>query len=205
MIYFFLRVVLFCIVFFGFLFLLKKNMKLQHSKINILFCMFIASLTVILSIVYPIENYFCKIPTADKAFQYCSQGKIICQLDGKDSCVVAYKDFNSEISLKFLRKKESGYGVQSGLTHNVVYNGSWNRYSFYIYRCMQTNDYYIYVFGYTDDSENFYVTDQYGTEYLKVGVNRPTDNIVDYIAYIPNLQEDDYTIKINETEVRLLG
>ena len=70
---------------------------------------------------------------------------------------------------------------------------------------MQTNDYYIYVFGFTDDSENFYVTDQYGTEYLKVGVNRPTDNIVDYIAYIPNLQEDDYTIKINETEVRLLG
>lgn len=202
--YFLLRTMLFCIVFICLFFTLKKVLKLQRSNISILFCIFTAGITVILSMVYPIENYFCKFSTADKAFQYCSQGDIICQLDGGDSCAVVYRDSNSDISLKFLAKKGDGYGVQGGLMQNVIYRGSWNKLSFYIYHCRQTNDYYVYVFGIADDRENFRITDAYETTYLKVGVNRPMDNVVDYIAYISNLNENDYTIIINDTEIRLL-
>lgn len=79
----------------------------------------------------------------------------------------------------------------------------WNGYSFRIYQ-YGNEDYYVLISGFSDN-ETFIITDKYGSIFSNLYDNSSTDNYIRYGAFVPNLDESNYSVVINETEIQVLG
>ena len=195
------RILIFCILLLVLILLFRFYPK-QFSKYRRVFCIIFVFILLTVSVIFPIEKSILKFSSVDNLCQYRYHSSIDYMIEGKNSCMLLYSANKSTTSITFCAKKD-GYQIGNYFLQNTIYNGMWNGYSFRIYQ-YGNEDYYVLISGFSDN-ETFIITDKYGSIFSNLYDNSSTDNYIRYGAFVPNLDESNYSVVINETEIQVLG
>lgn len=194
MIFYLSRALLFVFCLFLPLYLGKKH---KISSVNRVGCFIFASVVMLTSMMFPIENVLIKFKSVESAYKYSCMGNLTEFIEGKESCMVF-----SDTELKLLPKNGDTYGIETLFSNRNILNKMSNRLSFNVYRYKKTNDYYITAFGSPEDIEKFSISDSCGSNFKKLTAINGTSNTVYYGAYICNY-DSDYVVTVNGTEIPL--
>lgn len=182
----------------------KKNMLNQKNKI-----IYIISVIVILQIAQlPIENLIFKYDSLDKAFFFLGKGEFLGSEEGENSSLlISNKD--STNSYIYLRK-ENNYLSAPFIQPKKIFNllDEENRTSVDMFKEENTNNYYIIIFTTNILMNNLgenYVTDNNNSTFHRLLYSSESRNDYFYLysAYVKNIDEDNYYVKINDNEYKI--
>lgn len=150
--------------------------------------------------VLPIENLFITFSSSEKLFNYYSKGKYEDGVDGKDSCMIVYSS-NTSGGIMFVPKTETGYKIPSFNTHSTINISNINGGVVSTYKANDTNDYYIYIVGYTDNEIDRISLDN-GKE-LSVYKDNSGEKLYFFTyAYVENYNSGSY-IMVNNQKINI--
>lgn len=185
--------------------LITKSKKVRNKKRGVLLT--VISCVVIMTVLMctPIENLFFTFKTPEDAFNYSHNGSIVDVIDGKESCIVLYKENDESNNKAVFIKSHNGYKLcTSFLQMNIILDNKYldeNNYlvtSIYMYKIKNTSDYYLFCDDYSPVTY-MSIKDNKGSDFTvraKAGLGNKA------YAYI-NEYDSEYMIYLNGREIKL--
>lgn len=109
---------------------------------------------VIFDLHFPLENNFVHFKTAQQAFSYYNNGKILNEIDGKNSTLIIYKSDN-EIGTSIIPKKGTNWQINPLFSFDTVCLKSINsenaKCNIVVFQAKNTKDFYVNVILWFED------------------------------------------------------
>lgn len=194
-----IRCIVFAILFFICIAILKKCNKLK--KKTLIIAVIVTIVMVQISAFIPIENQFIHFKSADSAYKYSYLYKIKCVINGKNSDLVVGHIRNNEENLQIIPKDEKGWQVGLGKDMKMGIAVSDNC-SLTITAYKPTNEYYIFVRNL--NKEELKITDNHNSVFKQTH-NYKADNInyYEYAAYVGEI-DNEYKLTVNDKTYKLI-
>ncbi len=174
-----------------------RKLSIKNKRVLYIVSVCFSIVTVLLTIMYPIENLLFSFPSVQSAFEYMYVGEIEKTVEGEESVMVTYKSDGS-ISTVYFPKTDNSYKLGEFLQFSKVYQKRIDIANITITQIKGTQDYYVNVWiPRTDevldvsDSENSYY------QYSISETSSPNVLTISYDTVIQNLSED-YEVIIDD-------
>lgn len=194
-----IRYIVFAILSFIFIIILKKCNKLK--KKTLIISVIVTVIMAEISMIIPIENQFIHFKSVDSAYNYTNTYKVKYIIDGKNSdLVVGYNKIDTDNFL-IVPKDENGWQVGLGKDIELAIAASDNC-SLSISSYKPTNEYYIFV--YNSNNEELKIKDNHNSVFKQTH-NLVIDNInsYEYAAYVGEI-DNGYRLTVNDKTYKLI-
>lgn len=137
-----LRVILWLII-LGVVILKIQSMRIYRKKLVCAFAVFISTILLYVSGMFPIENVFINFKAPESVFKYTCSGEIEDIVTGEESCMVIYSTDDDALSWCIIPKTKDGYKIPGYFRLRRVFHKFDESGSFDVYSLAGINDCYI--------------------------------------------------------------
>lgn len=150
---------------------------------------------------YPIENLFVHFQSPERAFHYIQSGAIKGTVDGRESCMVVYRNNDGAYSYEMILKTEDGYQLPGNFKTKRVSQKLDRQAALDVYNVRGTQDYYVSGFVNQKDIGSDIAVFNPANE--KVDTNVVRIENVDFLCFwLPGFS-DGYYLKVNGEKIAL--
>lgn len=181
-----------------------KIKKFSKSKRILIYFIIISIIQQISKI--PLESLLIKYDSANMAFSYLGKGELLGIEEGEHSCLVITEN-NSEQSYIYLNKDNNYLKTPFFKPHKKVV--SWDNGAILtLFQEKETQNYYVVlltVHSLINDASDNSITDNQKTVFHRLFYQNEDKNNYFYLysAYVENIDEDNYYVKINDNEYKV--
>lgn len=194
-------IIVLIVLIFVIVYIVNKIAKTKGKRVFAFIAIYIILSFIVSPIVISIENHLCNFKTPESVFNFTHTGEIICTVEGKDSCMIAYSKGKNQYSEEYILKSENGYKIPYEFLTKSVYRGFTDYGYLNVHRVSGTNDYYITGSVNTSETPETIVNSKdEEIKYIVIDtINTEPKTIFFYD--VVNDFSDDYYIKINDKTV----
>lgn len=154
------HITLFVVLFAADFLLVRFVVKNKTAKKIFFGCMLLVALALC---TLPFENLFVKFDSPDDVFHYMKTGEIVAIDESGSSALIVYRVREGKYSMMCTKKKDSKYSICLPGYEKQIAQATDGKLVFSIYRVGGTDDYYLRVFGFSD--EEIALSDNLETEF----------------------------------------
>lgn len=195
-----IRIILWLLISACAVFIIKKSKIGRKTLVSVL-AVFLCTIVVSVSAMFPVENLFVNYESPESVFHYTNSGEIDEIIYGKDSCLIIYSKDNHTYGHYVIPKTAKGYKIPNYFTVKKVSHKFDENGLFDVYNVKGTPDYYVFATVHLKERDNeINVFNELGE---KVESNIVRVENTSFIYFFLNDFSNEYYLSINGENVFL--
>ncbi len=194
---YYLTRICFLLIALGLFLVVRKRLTPKIQKIYFATAIFI----VIISFLFPVDNYFVSFSTPESSYRYNHIGSATVVAEGNQSSFLV-ESHNEKKDYVIIPKSNGKWKTDLGFATQLINHKSENSIVISVYKCKGTADYYVTVLNTEGGSVVVSDTCNSNFAYLNYKNEQLNKEFYTYYAYIDSFDVDSYTLYVDDTAIK---